>query len=363
MKIYKLFTAVLSGMFLYSCTEPLNNPLEEVRISAQVGDGVTIENNLITVRRNTPVKFNIVGEPDNITFYSGESGHNYDYRNRNTIDISQIVTSKMTFKVSSDPQYGDEVSYDDVLRMYMSDHFPGLYKNDFDSDCEMLYNFEWDTWVTPDYLPTNKGQSITVELDMTPYLGKNITLAMNYEGKTLEHIQGKYIFDNMKIVNEYKNGDIIEIGAADFGFTPVNVSSINPDINQQTNLKNVPNFVGSDGNFVLSMLQYGTVDRNVDGMWNFKSINNGSFHIQGTGTEKANPGKVSLKKSWLVSDYLVINGCTPDKGTALKNITNRFESYEYTYNTVGTYKAVFVLSNANYKEEDNRIITMIINVK
>ena len=109
MKIYKLFTAVLSGMFLYSCTEPLNNPLEDVNISVQTGDGVTVDNNVITVTRNTPVKFNIMGEPDNITFYSGESGHNYDYIIIKIKDISQIATSKITLKISSDHKDVDDV--------------------------------------------------------------------------------------------------------------------------------------------------------------------------------------------------------------------------------------------------------------
>lgn len=367
MKIYKLFTAVLSGMFLYSCTEPLNNPLEDVNISVQTGDGVTVENNVITVTRNTPVKFNIMGEPDNITFYSGESGHNYDYRNRDTIQTSQIQSSKMTFSITAE-KYGNSTSYTDVLHMYLSDKFTGLYKDDFAKDVELANNFEWDTWVPVEQLLTKPSESKEYEIDMTPYLGKSITLAIKYEAKTTEQVQGRYAFGNMKITNVFKDGKVSEIYAGKFGFMPLNVSNIDADGNisldseQEKLLKEVPNFVGDDGNFVRSFIEYGTVNKNVGGMWNMTNANRGNFSIHGSSSAEKQ-SDVHLKKSWLISDYLVINGCEPDKGTALKNIANRFESYEYTYNTVGTYKAVFVLSNANYKEEDNRTITMIINVK
>lgn len=368
MKIYKLFTAVLSGMFLYSCTEPLNNPLEDVNISVQTGDGVTVENNVITVTRNTPVKFNIMGEPDNITFYSGESGHNYDYRNRDTIQTSQIQSSKMTFTISTE-RYGNEQSYKDVLCMYLSDNFPGLLKNDLKADVELASNFEWDTWVKDKPLPDKPSQKIEYEIDMKDYLGKYITLAIKYESKTIQQAQGKYTFDNMKITNVYNDGKITEIYAGNFGFTPLNVSNFNLetgemtlDSDQKETLKKVPNFVESNDEFVKSAIEYGTVNNNTQGMWNMTNASRGSFFIHGS-KNVSQVSDVTLKKSWLISDYLVINGCEPDTGTPVKNITNRLESYEYTYDTVGTYKAVFVLSNANYKEEDNRIITMIINVK
>lgn len=44
-------------------------------------------------------------------------------------------------------------------------------------------------------------------------------------------------------------------------------------------------------------------------------------------------------------------------------MTNRFSSYEYTYNEVGTYRATFYVSNENYKHSESKIINMVINVK
>lgn len=356
MKIYKLFTAVLSGMFLYSCTGPLNNPLEEVCISAQAGDGVTIENNVITVTRNTPVKFNIMGEPDNITFYSGESGHNYDFRTRTLIDPSQIISSELSFDI--DHQYKTAEFHENLYSIYLSETFPGLFKDDFAADCNLLNEFsDWKELVPQSELPKKANEKKSYKISFSEYLGKNITLAVDYHPEKAD--QPKVNFSNFKIENKLTDGTVNTILPSNMGFTPVNIWSA--DLNgikiKEDDLKNNSGYYDGEGKLIESALWYGSVTNNISGMWNLKNMKLGNFSVHST-----NAGD-GLRPTWLISDYLVINGCTPDKGTALKNIANRFESYEYTYAKPGTYKAVFVLSNENYKEEDNRIITMIINVK
>lgn len=356
MKIYKLFTAVLSGMFLYSCTEPLNNPLEDVNISVQTGDGVTVENNVITVTRNTPVKFNIMGEPDNITFYSGESGHNYDFRTRTFIDPGQIISSELSFDIEH--QYKNPEFHENLYSIYISETFPGLFKNDFPADCKLLSEFsDWKELVAQENLPKQKDDKKTYSIPFYEYLGKNITLAVDYHPEKPD--QPKVNFTNFKIENKLRDGTMITIMPSNMGFTPVNIWSA--DLTgitiKEDDLKKNTGYYDGEEKLIESALWYGSVTNNISGMWNLKNVNLGNFSVHST-----NAGD-GLRPTWLVSDYLIINGCEPDKGTALKNIANRFESYEYTYGTPGTYKAVFVLSNANYKEENNRIITMIINVK
>lgn len=38
-------------------------------------------------------------------------------------------------------------------------------------------------------------------------------------------------------------------------------------------------------------------------------------------------------------------------------------SYEYTYNQVGTYTATFLLNNGNFEHEASKVCNIIINVK
>ena len=125
----------------------------------------------------------------------------------------------------------------------------------------------------------------------------------------------------------------------------------------ETNLKKNQGFYDDD-KLIESAMWYGSVGNNTEGMWRLDlASTSNSFFVHSTSKGE------TLHPSWLVSDYLVVNKTTPDTGTPIKNIANRLGEYEYTYTEPGTYKAVFVLNNANYKDEDSRIITMLINVK
>lgn len=358
MKIYKSLMVASAALAMSSCTD-LNNPLEDINISVQTSEEVTLENNVITVNRNTPVKFNIAGEPDNITFYSGETGHNFDYRKRTLIDPSQIKSSVMTFDIEN--QYSTDAANENLYNMYISETFQGLNKEDFSADCQLLSEFtEWQEWVPSDQLPQKANEKKSYELDLLSYLGKNITLAIHYHPQPLTAtiVQPKVHFRNFKIINTLFNGTEEVLYPSGLGFTPVNLWSADlSSVEIDANLKKNDGYYDGNGNIIESALWYGTVTNNIWGMWNLSSANTGYFYVHSTPADKG------LRPSWLVSDYLLINKCTPDEGVAIKNISNRLDSYEYAYSEPGTYRAVFVLNNANYKEEDSKVITMIINVK
>ncbi len=363
MKVYKLLTVATSAFIISSCVE-LSNPLEDINISVQQDEGVTVENNVITVSRNTPVKFNIAGEPDNITFFSGEKGHNYDFRSRTTIDARQIKSSKLTFQIST--KSSTAAAYVDLFNMYISESFPGLNKDNFEEDCNLLAGFaEWSDLESQDKFPKKAEEETQHEIDMTPYLGSNVTLAIHYHPRAenedfSKNAQPRLDFNNFKITNELVDGSETELLSGSMGFTPVNVWSANLEnvTIKEDDLKKNTGYYDEQGNLIESALWYGTTTNNISGMWNLKNASStGSFDVHGTGKGEG------LRESWLVSDYLVINSCTPDRGVAIKNISNNLSSYEYTYEEVGTYKAVFLMANSNYKEDDSKVVTMIINVK
>lgn len=360
MKTYKLLTFAASVLLVSSCTE-LSSPLEDVNITARADEDVAVENNVVTVQRNTPVRFDIVGEPDNITFYSGEIDHNYDYRNRTLIDPSQIKSSVMSFSIQH--QYSEERAHQGLYNIYMSETFSGLNKDDFEADCALLAEFaDWHDLIPQENLPQKAKEEKSYEVDMMPYLGKNFTFAVSYHPKeeNADIVQPRVNFKTFKIVNTLYNGSIIELMPSAFGLTPVNVWSANYGNGveaDETNLKKNNGYYDGEGKLIVSALWYGTTTNNCWGMWNLSGADQGNFNVHSTEKNKG------LHPSWLVSDYIVINECVPDTGTPIKNIANRLGEYEYTYTEPGTYKAVFVLNNANYKDEDSRIITMLINVK
>ena len=99
MKTSKLYILLLSTLAFASCTKEMTEGLDEVNVSVVTSETVTAEGSIITVKKGTPVEFSFAGEPDFITFYSGELGHQYIYRQRVENEESDIVSSKLKFNI------------------------------------------------------------------------------------------------------------------------------------------------------------------------------------------------------------------------------------------------------------------------
>ena len=82
----------------------------------------------------------------------------------------------------------------------------------------------------------------------------------------------------------------------------------------------------------------------------------GNFFIHSSNAKRA------LKYSWLVSNHILVNACTPDVGVNIKNTSRNLDAYSYVYNTTGTYKATFLAVNGNYKKTSSVIRQMNIKV-
>jgi len=72
MKTYNWLFLTLAAFSSVACNDELEKDLKDVSVTVETNDNVTYDGKVITVAKGTPVKFNIGGEPDNITFFSGE---------------------------------------------------------------------------------------------------------------------------------------------------------------------------------------------------------------------------------------------------------------------------------------------------
>lgn len=381
MKTYKLYTLLLSALALASCNEDMTKGLEDVSVSVTPDENVTIQGQVVTVRKGNPVEFNIAGNPDFVTFYSGELGHQYAYRDRYESVASDVVSSKLKFNI-----YQEGTSYDgdrdnNTIGVFYAvadeaaglEGFPGLSKTDFEADSALVDDFYYGgKWVpVKDHtfyksLPLNVVDAKSVELDVTSFIGKNLVLAVAYnadkkknpsENGGIATNQLKYYFDSMCIENLLRNDTATVQYAGNFMFTALNFNhnnlyaqSIKTDTNPNGNdWTNVSTYLPDD-------LAYGTVTANVPGLWNMSSVANGSFFIHSTASDK------SWKTAWLVSDPIDILACEPDQGESIKNLSQDVPTYTYTYNKVGTYKATFLITNTNYKHEKSSLYEVVVNV-
>lgn len=333
MKLNKFLIAVgIASLALASCENELT---KDVKLSVNVAtnDGISFDGQTITVKKGTPVEFHFNGDPDFLTFFSGEDGKKYQYKDRITVDENEIESS--TLKLDLQAQYGKLEAID--FHLYVSDNdFPGLYKNKFEEDSIMVEKHEgWTDLIPVDQLPAPTSTK-NFEIDMKPYLGKRIVIATMYKGVDNSQTQPKFYFQKMQIVNKMTDGTETALGAGSFGFTALNMM----------NKHNLSDQKALSTTAKVTNLAYGTTNKsapNISGIWNLEDSNN--FWIHSTGS------KGSLKYSWLVSNLLIVNACTPDAGTGLKDITENIETYSYTYDEPGTYTATFVATNGSYKQE------------
>lgn len=333
MKLNKLLIAVgIASFALASCENELTKDAK-LSVNVATNEGVSFDGQTITVKKGTPVEFHFNGDPDFLTFFSGEAGKKYEYRDRITVDENDIESS--TLKLDLQSQYGKLSAID--FHLYVSDNdFPGLFKNKFEEDSVLVEKHEgWKDLIPADQLPTPTSTK-SFEFDMKPYLGKRIVIAVMYKGVDNSQTQPKFFFKNMQIVNKMTDGSETSLGAGSFGLTALNML-YKHKLSDQKALSTTAK---------VTNLAYGTTNKsapNISGIWNLEDINNFSIHSSGA--------KAALKYSWLVSNLLVVNACTPDAGTGLKDITENVESYSYTYDKPGTYTATFVATNGNYKQK------------
>lgn len=356
MKRYTLYmyAFALSAFALASCSKELTEGLDDVNIGVVTDENVMYDGMIVTAKKGQPVEFTINGEPDFVTFYSGELGHQYIYKDRTSVSAEDVTDAELSFYLYRDTgsDFGKGNARDnntlDIFYTYADEGagqtgFPGLAKDNFDADYTAVKDFEWTTMVDHDEfysLGTNVVSAVNngaFTLPVKDYIGKNLVIAIAYNKDERQNPsatggqatnQHAYYFNTMNITATLRNGQEATQYASSFKFTALNLDD----------------------------KSYTTVTNNTSGRWNLSSASAGNFFIHSTGSAN------EWKTSWLVSDPINILACEPDQGVSVKNISQDMPTYSHTYENVGTYTATFVVTNGNYKHEDRGVYQIVVNV-
>lgn len=364
----------LGALLFASCEKELERDLTDVSVTVATNDNVRYEGNILTVRKGTPIEFLLHGDPDYVSFFSGEIGHQYIYHDRKEISADDIVSCDLKFSIWA--QYGDKDGNsckDQFDVLYLAEEadpanagntifFPGMSKNNFEADSVLVEkNTPWKQLVARADLPqapvANASAALSYNKPMKEYIGKKLTLAFvlnrdqkeaisanNPDDPKATIVQSTFYIQNMRVETQWKNGRVTTAYASSFGLTPLNMK--NKTVYKEQDPINMPR-----------NLEYGSVTAGVTGMWNLSGIANGGFSINGTAANNA------WKYNWLVSDYLNLTECPePDSGVKVKDTSLQLDSYSYTYDKVGTYTATFLMNNANYEHAVSKTCELIINV-
>ncbi|WP_164735252.1 DUF5017 domain-containing protein [Pseudoflavitalea rhizosphaerae] len=252
-----------------------------------------------TYKAGDTVTFNFAGNPDNIIFYSGEIGHNYEYRKRTKApnDLQIQFKSFVSFGVIAQN-----------LQLMVSNNFNGI------ADQE---NLEKATWTDISHLATWSAGADQVNsgvISLKPYEGNDENSVM--------HVAFRYT-DTQK--TEGQNRWVIRTFSAD---------NVTPE-GSSTNLA------------VMSTAGWKAVSiKNPATVWTITSAQ--LLMYGGNATQPDN-------EDWVITKAFDSKTVQPDAGIALKNISKTLDSYKYVFNTPGTYRVVFETSAVRYNGENRKV--------
>ncbi len=238
------------------------------------------------------VNFSLSGNPDYILFYSGENGHNYAYRNRD----SGTGTPLLNFL--SQEKFGN---HKNTLHLLVSTDFNGsLY------DTTEVRNA---TWIDI----TNRAKLDSTSI-LTPSGSINLSDFQNYS--TPIYVAFKFA-DQQDGINAQRTWNITNLTLANYL----------PDGSSFTVL-DIANSLWLSASFLTPYVNW----------------------IQSTTALTFNGGtKTALSnEAWFVSQPVNLSKVIPDVGVPIKKMTDPvLKSFYHIYNKPGNYTVVFDVTNAN----------------
>ena len=283
------------------------------------------------IKAGEEVTFHFDGNPNFITFFSGEDGHQYIYRDRTELDAADIESSTLSFEVQS--QYGKQTN---AFHVYLSKDFPGLTKKDADADRKTIQEHAWNDVTEACGLAGADGKPVTVAyFDLSDYQA-GLTIAFRFTGTTETTPQRTITLKNIIIRNTLTNGSVTEVAGSTMDFSCFDINPSNKD------------------NDCYKMVTTGSV---IQGTWSLVNQSKNQFQFQGGNNSHATWAN---NDDWLIANSIKLNACTPDSGENIKDINRRVNSYSYIFTKPGTYTVTFLAGNATV--EGRKIATKEIKI-
>lgn len=271
---------LLTVLAIWSCNKKEVEPLSF---------NVAVGSNTVTV--GDSVRFTFEGNPYFITFYSGESGHKYEYRDRT------FAVGKPNMSFTSYRQYG---THDSTLKVFVSPDFTGTYT---------IAGVNSATWVNitgSTVLSTGTDNTPSGTIDLSSFVNENnvpMYVAFRYTETDTTATLRTWTLKNLVVNTVLEDSSSIAVATI-----------------TSTAWQNI-NFLNS------------TVT------WTLPTTTTPQLKIAG--------GAAGALKNdnMAISGALYLNKVTPDVGVAIKQISDRLDSYTYVFSKAGVYTVTFVAVN------------------
>lgn len=257
----------------------------EVRgtVEEEIPASLSVLPDKVECKAGEPVTFSLTGNnANNVVFYSGESGHNFDFRERFYADNDMVVN------FSTWVRYGEIYQN---LQFLVSNNFNGIY------DEESVEAADWVDLSEKFTFSSGVDRTPSGEVSLKEYAGDD---------------------PNAQLYVAFRYRDTEKPRQNNWIVRAITLDLISPE--------GVRNSLAA-----MSTMGWKAVDfKNPAVTWNL--VSSSQILIDGGANQPEND-------DWAISKAFNLRKGTPDKGVSLNSVTSR--DYVHTYNTPGIYKAVF----------------------
>jgi hypothetical protein len=332
----KYIPVVVLGLITASCSKELN--VKDVNFNAAAvaaGTGAAADSFSIA---NGGVAFNLSGNPDYISFYSGEIGHRYEFRDRTTA----AGIPKLQFSSALN------TSGNGTLSLMLSSDFKGLINkvaygvSTIDTGATMS-NINKATWADITGRATWATGTTAVSsgsIDLSDFVKSGpVYVAFRYQAPS-GNVQKKWTITALSVTNNL----------TDEGSSYV-VANLN---NATTAFTNYGNSSYSPG---WAPVFDSTVNANKYA-WVFTSAS--SLVITGAATAAAATANAD---AWVVMGPVDLTKVTPDVGVGIKTLGGAtLANYPYASYAKGLYNAVFVGANGSASTTKSNVVKVPVKI-
>lgn len=257
----------------------------EVRgtVEEEIPTSLSVLPDKVECKAGEPITFSLTGNnANNVVFYSGESGHNFDFRERFYADNDMVVN------FSTWVRYGEIYQN---LQFLVSNNFNGIY------DEESVEAADWVDLSEKFTFSSGVDRTPSGEVSLKEYAGDD---------------------PNAQLYVAFRYRDTEKPRQNNWIVRAITLDLISPE--------GVRNSLAA-----MSTMGWKAVDfKNPAVTWNL--VSSSQILIDGGANQPEND-------DWAISKAFNLRKGTPDKGVSLNSVTSR--DYVHTYNTPGIYKAVF----------------------
>ncbi|MES2277269.1 MAG: DUF5017 domain-containing protein [Bacteroidota bacterium] len=279
-------------VLMAGCTKNVEEPNFDVTVAKttfKVGEAIT---------------FDITGNPDNITFFSGESGFKYEFKNRTS------APGKPTLQFTT------------LNDMGVKNNIKLLIATDLGTpvDTNAVKLAKWTDITSKAIFSTGTDNTASGVIDLTEYAasGKPANIAFKYTDVKSTTRQNRWVIRTFNVNNTTltDNSTYPLATLADAGWQAVDFK----------------NFAAGWSITTVQLIMSGGVANSAD------------------------------NEDWVVTRPIDLNFVKRDIGVAIKTLSSQLSQYQYTYPVAGTYNVTFDAANVHYNGSKEQTKTFSITI-